>query len=202
MTIAPQVGCVRARERWLSCRPADQVELGEAATLDEIVRHYIRYHRPCAKAEIDYFAALPSVAEAKRRAGWAERPDGKRHPHQARITGTALRRTSDQLARLRVQRCGSFEELHGLLEETIGGSRGVGALTVYDTALRVGAKLGLSPRRVYLHAGVRKGAAALGLGRGRDYLRPDELPAAFRPLAPREIEDSLCIYKDQLLRAR
>jgi hypothetical protein len=162
------------------------------------VRHYIRNHRVRAKAEMDYHAALPSVAEAKRRAGRAERPDGKRHDHQTRITRTAIRRASEVLAQLRVQRCRNFAELHELLEETIGALPGVGELMVYDTALRIGAKLHLSPRRVYLHAGTRKGARALGVGRGRHDISVDELPSAFRRLQPREIEDCLCIYKDRL----
>jgi hypothetical protein len=34
---------------------------------------------------------------------------------------------------------------------------------MYDTALRIGAKLKLFPTKVYLHAGTRLGARALGL---------------------------------------
>jgi hypothetical protein len=154
-----------------------------------------------SQAEIDYYAALPSVAEALRRAGRAERPDGKRHPHQTRITRTALGRAGELLASLRVNGCKSFEELHSLYEEALGVIHGVGPLFVYDTALRVGGRLGLAPRYVFLHAGVRKGAAALGLGRGRDYLSASELPSAFRRLEPREIEDCLCIYKAHIVAA-
>jgi hypothetical protein len=88
-----------------------------------------------------------------------------------------------------------------MFEETIGVIPGPGPLFVYDTALRVGARLGLAPRYIFLHAGVRKGAAALGLGRHRNYLDVSDLPPAFRRLEPREIEDCLCVYKDHLVAA-
>lgn len=147
---------------------------------------------------MDYYAGLPTIAEAKRRAGRAERPDGKRHDHQTRLTWAALRQTSEVLARLNVRRCKSFAELHELLDKTIGEIPGIGELMVYDTALRLGANLGLSPRRVYLHAGTRDGAVVLGFGRHVRSIGMDELPAALRRLHPREVEDCLCIYKDRL----
>jgi hypothetical protein len=49
----------------------------------------------------------------------------------------------------------------------------------------------------YLHAGVRVGARALGIG--GDSFEPKILPKPFARLAPSEIEDCLCIYKKQLL---
>jgi hypothetical protein len=170
------------------------------ATFDEVVLAYICDFRQGAKAEVDFYTALPSLAEAKRRAGRAERPDGKRHDHQRRLTPHALGGATEQLARLPVRRCKTFDELHALLEETIGSVGGVGPVMVYDTAVRVGAQLGLSPRHVYLHAGVREGAAALGLGVGVDRLRKRDLPNEFQRLAAREIEDCLCIYKEDLAR--
>jgi hypothetical protein len=80
--------------------------------------------------------------------------------------------------------------------ETIGGIPGIGDLTVYDTAIRIAAHRGLSPRRVYLHAGTRDGARALGVPRDRAWVMPREL----RRLRPMEIEDCLCIYKAELRR--
>jgi hypothetical protein len=69
---------------------------------------------------------------------------------------------------------------------------------VYDTAVRIGAYLGLEPDRVYLHAGTRRGARALGLGAGREWLEIRELPVQFRRLNGRRLEDILCIYKREL----
>jgi hypothetical protein len=69
---------------------------------------------------------------------------------------------------------------------------------VYDTALRIGAKLGLEPDVVYLHRGTRSGVKVLGMDAGRPFVRPDELPDELRVLRPHEIEDCLCIYKVEL----
>ena len=69
---------------------------------------------------------------------------------------------------------------------------------VYDTALRIGAKLGLEPEVVYLHRGTRSGMKALGLDVGRPFIEVDELPQALRSLRPHEIEDCVCIYKSEL----
>ena len=69
---------------------------------------------------------------------------------------------------------------------------------VYDTALRIGAKLGLEPEVVYLHRGARSGMKALGLGAGRLFVEVYELPHELRSLRPHEIEDCVCIYKTKL----
>jgi hypothetical protein len=60
----------------------------------------------------------------------------------------------------------------------------------------------LEPDRVYLHAGTRVGAKALVPCRGIDYLEPNQLPEPFHLLSPAEMEDCLCIYKEDLTRSR
>jgi hypothetical protein len=90
-----------------------------------------------------------------------------------------------------------FDALHTLVDGKIGSIKGIGALTVYDIAHRIGAYLRKAPGRVYLHAGVRVGARALGIG--GDSFDPKILPKPFSRLAPSEIEDCLCIYKDDLI---
>jgi len=93
----------------------------------------------------------------------------------------------------------SFERLHSEIERLVGPLRGIGELYVYDTALRIGAYRGLNPKRVYVHAGVRVGARNLGLDPGRSgSIAVGGLPGPLRTLKPYEIEDILCIYKDQL----
>ena len=71
-------------------------------------------------------------------------------------------------------------------------------MTVYDTALRIGAYLRLEPKEIHLHTGARDGAKALGFRGGRRSLRPNELPRSLRRLKPYEIEHCLCIYKSHL----
>lgn len=105
-----------------------------------------------------------------------------------------------QAAAKRIAAASDFAALHGIVEREIGSIRGIGALTVYDIAHRLGAHFGKAPALVYLHAGTRTGAAAFGLK--SDSIDPRELPAPFSRLAPAEIEDCLCIYKDELRGAR
>src|SRR5262249_51982407 len=97
-----------------------------------------------------------------------------------------------------VRRCQTFGELLELVGHAVGRISGIGELTIYDTALRIGGKLGLEPDVVYLHAGTREGARVFGLDGASVPL--SKFPPAFRGLKPREVEDCLCIYKRDLAR--
>jgi hypothetical protein len=82
-----------------------------------------------------------------------------------------------------------------MMNELLEDVPGIGELYIYDTSLRIGAKLNLYPKKVYLHAGTRRGARALGLKADTSLNVPD-LPSEFRCLLPYEIEDVLCIFKE------
>ena len=58
----------------------------------------------------------------------------------------------------------------------------IGELAVYDTALRIGARFGLEPEKVYVHAGTRDGAHALGFDRRLAVIEMDELPVPIQQL--------------------
>jgi hypothetical protein len=92
----------------------------------------------------------------------------------------------------------TFEELHERLASL--RFKGIGPLIIYDTAYRLGARLGLEPRLVYLHRGTLEGAVFLGFSRKLKTLEPGQLPPAFRALRPYEIEDCLCMYKKDIAR--
>ena len=68
----------------------------------------------------------------------------------------------------------------------------------YDTALRIGANLGVRPLRVYLHSGTRIGALALGFSGGESSIDRSSLPNVFRRLKSHELEGCLCIFKAHL----
>ena len=127
-------------------------------------------------------------------------PDGKRYDHQRRLRVPTLEEARRRLqkATSRLKRARDFDHLHRLVKEEIGPMHGIGELMVYDTALRIGAKLGLKPRQVYLHSGTRQGARRLGLCWRRPYLSVACFPPQFRELAPHEIEDCVCIFKAKL----
>jgi len=112
-----------------------------------------------------------------------------------------LDRGEARLSGTKFDHCSTFEDLHDAIRGAIGSIRGIGDLTVYDTAVRIGAHLGLEPQMVYLHAGTKAGARAMGLAGQGGRLAMSTLPAAFRQLSAREVEDCLCIYKDALASA-
>lgn len=91
----------------------------------------------------------------------------------------------------------TFVELHNAIETL--KIDGIGDLTIYDTATMIGCPIGVYPEVVYLHAGTADGAKALGIN-GATATKEQfvEVCDAFEKLEPIQIEDFLCIYKDQL----
>ena len=162
---------------------------------------YIHDYRPSAAQEIAYFACQPSLDRAVELAALSITDEGKRHPHQRRIPRAVLEEAKDLLkVLLPLSQAQSFHELYCYIADNLASVRGIGQLTIYDIATRVGAFLALEPDKIYLHAGTRAGARALGL-RDAAFLEPTELPRAFARLKPREVEDCLCIYKSHFRRA-
>ena len=171
------------------------------APVEIAVDDYIEHHRPRAARELEYFSrVLRSDEEAVSRAALAQLPNGNRHPHQRRIPRAALEESRDRLLENlpQLRASANFDDLFELINALIRPIPKVGELTVYDTALRIGARLGLEPEKVYVHAGTRDGAHALGFAGDRHAIELDELPAPIRRLTAREAEDLLCIYKSKL----
>ena len=167
-------------------------------TLDEIVSDYIHECRDDARAEMRFFEIQRSPSVAIRKAALCELPSGERHPHQRRIPRALLEQAEARLQGIgrKLAKATDFAALHSAIESEIGGIRGIGALTVYDIAHRIGAHFRKPPESVYLHAGTRIGAQTLGLD--GDSFDPKVLPEPFARLEPSEIEDCLCIYKNEL----
>ena len=96
----------------------------------------------------------------------------------------------------------SFDDLHTLVADATSDLKQLGPLYRYDVALRISYKVGVAPDVVYLHAGTRTGAAALGLDVKRATIPRNEFPPPLRSRSAAEIEDILCIYKVQLAGVR
>jgi hypothetical protein len=189
----------RSRER-APVSACGKAPLNTRRNLSAIVRSYTVFNRPRARDELRYFETMPSLAHAIESAALAKGPCGKRLDHQRRLTCTALNRSNALLlgAARKIARCRSFDKLHTLVLDIVGAIDGIGELYVYDTSLRIGAYLNIFPKKVYLHAGTRQGARALGIAQRRASVSVDELPPELRKLETHEIEDVLCIYKAQL----
>jgi hypothetical protein len=124
------------------------------------------------------------------------RGDGKRFDHQRRIQRRAIEAACSRLLLSAgdIAASQSFRKLLHIVEQLLHPIRGVGELYCYDTTARIGAFLRIEPDRVYLHAGTRAGARALGLSCKERWVLPTELPKELRGRSPREIENILCIY--------
>lgn len=96
----------------------------------------------------------------------------------------------------------SFDEVKSVAEKAGARLWKNGEMTIYDTSQRIGMFLGHEPDRVYLHRGTREGAKALGFKGQLAFILPSQLPRAFRKLKPSEIEDCLCIYRDEIAKLR
>jgi hypothetical protein len=125
--------------------------------------------------------------------------ENKRCPHQYRIRKVVLEQVKDELlVNIRkIRKAKHFDELYTIVRSL--QISGIGPLTSYDIALRIGAFLKLYPDRVYLHAGTKVGTRKLLGEVPGEYLLKSDLPRIFRgrKLTYSEIEDILCIYKDR-----
>ena len=192
----------RDGNRWI-CSRRRAHSLRSYRSYRDVVRAYISGYREDAAAELEFFRKQSSLSKAIHVAARSIMGNGNRHPHQRRLPASILRTAARRLKAVAplLQGCRSFAELHDVVRAQIGAIRGIGRLTTYDVATRIGGHLRLEPELVYLHAGTSIGAGALGLD-GGETLHPSALPQAFRPLKAREMEDCLCIYASTLARLR
>lgn len=90
----------------------------------------------------------------------------------------------------------SFDELLSIVE--FSSIKGIGGLTKYDTALRIGNFIDFFPDKIYLHAGALQGAEII-LQRKitESYIYVNDLPKPFQTsdLSTADIENMLCICK-------
>ena len=167
--------------------------------LNAIVHTYVSKIKPLAQAEFDWFRSQPNLTMAIKYAGLAINSKGKRYSHQRRIKRGVLPQAEKILVtNLNIlSRCSNFDELFDLIDTLLKPVDGIGDLYIYDTSLRIGAKLNLLPTKVYLHTGTREGAKALGFDGSVKSFEVSELPSEFQKLESYEIEDVLCIFKDK-----
>ncbi len=168
-----------------------------------IVEDYIKTCRPITRAELSHFCRY-TFRQAIEAAALSKLPDGKRHAHQCRIPARVLSCWREGLLKQanQLSKCKTFPAIFELVEAVGARVWGIGALTIYDTAQRIAVNKGIEPEKVYLHAGTKEGARALGLSVGKGFLVRRELPKEFSRLRLYEIEDCLCIYKDHLGRIK
>jgi hypothetical protein len=194
----------RLRKQPQARAPMRSRKRARAASLEELVNEYLARRNACAD-DLAFYREAPTWREAVERATTAEwlnaKGEVKRHPHQRRIPEASLRQATRILKKADLQSAKNFDDLHNRIEHATRNVWKFKALTIYDTAHRIGAcmKPRLRPKCIYLHRGTRQGARALGLGHGKDKLAMSELPPAIRRrMNAEQAEDFLCHRKSQL----
>lgn len=100
--------------------------------------------------------------------------------------------------RPRLKRCKEFHSLYQLVQGVAESVGGLGPLSIYDTSLRLGSNLTISPEKIYLHSGTLAGYKILVNEKveeefvNRNVFRSIPLLGS---MEPKYIEDILCIYK-------
>ena len=183
--------------RQSNCRPA---RLQGRPSLEAVVRLFCSVNRSKSTDDFRFYRKQNALSDAIDRAALAINKHGKRQSHQRRISRSTLKEARHTLLGVegRLKASASFRELFETIERALRGVSGAGELFVYDTAQRIGAYLDLLPEDVYLHAGTREGARALGLNARAKYIPKSDFPLELQCLEAHEIEDLLCIYKKQL----
>lgn len=166
-----------------------------------IIRWYKTKHFPNHKDETKWFAEQPTLRAAIEQAAMSIiDKNGKRSDHQRRIPIKVLQQAKTTFLHNEssIAACRSFDDLMVLIGSITAPIRGLGELYIYDTALRIGCKLGVRPEKVYLHRGTREGAKRMGYRGNLLYIPMHKLPAPLKALPAAEVEDILCIFKNHL----
>ena len=201
--------CTRVYER-TSTRKNFSPERRLLRTFEDVRRHFLHVYWRRAGRQPRWFSGQrpKSLPDAVSRAARSEVPS-KKNPermvlraYQRKVGWERLGVLAEKLGRdLRVIGAArSFDALYGIVERVTCDIDGIGELTTYEVALRIGTYLRIYPEEnVYLHAGTRAGARALGLNAGRT-VKISSLPPPLNRLSAAQAEDVLCIYKDDLPR--
>lgn len=171
--------------------------------MTEICAAYVEHRKHCCDDD-EFYERQPTLAGAIEKAGMAMRAPGKRCSHHTRKPVALLREATRRLLEIEaaLASASDFEALMECVDAAVADLRGLGDLYTYDTTLRIGYKLRILPNRVYLHAGTRAGAAALGLDVKRATIPRREFPPPLSRFSAAAIEDVLCIYKDRFATLR
>lgn len=167
--------------------------------LEEIILHYKKHRDESPELWILHCAQQNSLEEAIYEAAIARNAEGKKNKHQWRLKNIDLEKFAVQLVDKvdELKKCATFDAILEVVEKH--KTNGIGTLTIYDTAERIGAYLKLFPNKIYLHAGTKAGAEKLlGKKLQQKFIRKEELPEVFQQnnLHCGAIEDILCMYKN------
>ena len=149
-------------------------------------------------------AAANGFEEAVWIACESRRGNGRMHSHQTKVPKDARREFAHRIVeygRANAANAGpnTFDQFYDVLWEI--RPAGIGPLTTYDVATRVGAYLELEPDKIYLHTGAWAGWKALWGPHPLAHatrVRRELWPVPLRELSADMAEDFLCTYRSAL----
>jgi hypothetical protein len=145
---------------------------------------------------VDYCVKASSFEEAVWRACKCRNEQGKKHNHQSKVQDHVLNTWANVIiVDTDETKMKDFDTLFDHLETIL--IWGIGPVTHYDVATRIGAYLKLEPEQLYLHAGVLDGWKLLQKYKVKWPIRVprDFWPAPLRVLPADQVEDLLCAYR-------
>lgn len=162
-----------------------------------IIKHYRQSPDKDPDSWVVFCQSQPNLHEAIYVAAMAINHLGNKHPHQHRLKKADLRNFENSVLKFEalITSVNDFENLFQIVDNA--KVQGIGELTIYDTAHRLGAYRNIFPQKIYLHSGTLVGAQKLvGKIKSKTILK-EELPEPFSSsdLSCMELEDILCIYK-------
>lgn len=190
-------------------RPGEEIPY----TLEGVVRHWNATFGEEGRLkekrdQVSLFVAKASfIHDVISRAVLSIDESGKMHNHQTRVPKRSKDEAILVLKKAFARYHGhpvfnSFDALYDFMARDLERVNGIGLVSRYDFAVRIGAKFDLAPTSLYLHAGVREGWMALHRmksARGLPLRVPrEELPVEFALLPTDEVEDLLCTYRSIL----
>lgn len=183
-------------------------------TLDACIRDFLWRRAPGGGMDVgaDDIPAMCAEAPDFDDAVWiavaSKRRNGKMHSHQSKVTLDARRQFGYRIIvefneEGELSTPGTFDEFYDKLWEI--RPPGIGPLTNYDVATRIGAYLELEPKQIYLHTGARQGWDAMWgpsqtwlQGRSPGRVDRSMWPVALLQLKADMAEDFLCTYRSVL----
>lgn len=193
-------GCkVPSAKKSLTCVVC-MAPIAQTFNLDELMHCYRSCYQQHKIDEILFFRNMKSFDEALEFAEFAYNSEGRTYPHQYRLKHVARKEAwwALQAMKEELQACANFYELYQCIVQRLLKVTGVGPLYYFDTALRLGAKLGHLPEHVIVQCGSREGAQKLGLKVIKGRVDISQLPLKLvEEMNPWEIENFLCIYRSR-----